>query len=78
MLFDQYLQVFASFFFQTTVQVKNSNYFRAKASNFSVEVTWDNYVVTLSNFQESKAVPARSSEKVSEINPVCVCLVLHK
>mgnify|MGYP001799802668 FL=1 len=55
--------------FQITYEVINSNFFTAEVKDLSVQITWDNFVVS-ENSEKSTfnvvSVPARSTKKVGD------------
>ena len=49
---------------QTTITIKNSNFFEAVLDGFSIEVNWEDYVVANPDIKETIKVSARSSHNV--------------
>lgn len=62
-MFDLHVIIF-SLLKQTTITIKNSNFFEAVLDEFSIEVNWEHYVVASPDFKETIKVSARSSLNV--------------
>ena len=62
-------------FEQSTISIKNSNFFEAYLDNITIEVNWEDFVVANPDVRQTVKVPSRSSLNVCYVMLMYVLLL---